>query len=88
MQLMKPFYNPEPGIALVKLIPPSIKVPAKTYDSIMEGEIVALHKEDKAKNYLLGKIGHWRQFKDDLRLKDDYAFVELRDIFGTHEKGE
>ena len=95
-------YEPEPGIALVKLIPKysGIKAPEKSYDSIMEGEIIkvgydakeyGVDKEPKlvsTKAYLVGRIGYWRQFKDDLRLTDDYAFIEIRDILGTSERGE
>lgn len=82
-------YSPEPGIALVKLILPysGIEAPKKSYDSIQEGTIIALHENDiKSKGYMVGKIGHWRQFKDDLRLKDNYALIELKDIFATHKE--
>lgn len=83
-------YVPEPGIALVKLIPPTIKVPSKKYDTITEGTVVAINKENRDKNYLIGRVGHWREYKDDLRLgaKDTYAFIELGDIFGTDYKEE
>lgn len=89
MQAM--IYSPEPGVALVKLIPPysGIEAPKKTYDSIQEGEIISLHQEDmEKKSYLVGAIGHWRQFKDDLRLKHGLAFIELKDIFGYHKEDE
>jgi len=80
-------YSPEPGIALVKLIPKysGIKAPEKTYDSIMEGTIIKINKDDESKSYMIGKIGYWRQFKDDLRLTDGFAFIELKDIFGIGE---
>jgi hypothetical protein len=81
-------YEPEPGIALVKLIPrySGIKAPEKSYDSIMEGTIIAINDANKDKNYMIGRVGHWRQFKDDLRLADNYAAIELKDIFITDKE--
>lgn len=79
-------YYPEPGIALVKLIPRygGIKAPEKSYDSLQSGTIISVHPDD-SKNYLVGTIGHWRQFKDDLRLPDGHALIELKDIFAREE---
>lgn len=80
-------YVPEQSIALVRLIEPAIKGPKKKYDTITEGEIIALHEDDiPEKGHLIGKVGHWREYKDDLRLKDNYAFIELTDIFGYEEE--
>jgi hypothetical protein len=82
-------YSPQPGNALVRLILDygAIKVPTKSYDSIMRGKIIAIN-EDDTDNYIhiVGKIGHWRQFKDDLRLPENHAFIELKDILGTSEE--
>lgn len=82
-------YSPQPGNALVRLIPDygAIKVPTKSYDSIMRGKILAINEKDSDDYiHLIGKVGHWRQFKDDLRLDDEHALIELKDILGTSEE--
>jgi hypothetical protein len=83
-------YYPEPGIALVELIQRygGIKAPEKSYDSLMSGIILALNEVDADKKYMIDRIGHWRQFKDDLRLTDGLALIELKDIFCTETKME
>ena len=78
-------HEPEPGNALVNLVPTygDVPVPPKSYDSLTAGEILAVHPNDKDKQYLVGRIGHWAQFKDDVRLEGNIAFVPLKDILGS-----
>jgi hypothetical protein len=76
--------QPEVGTALVELSKSSIPTPEKSYDSVMSGRIIALHPEDmKLKSYLLHRIGYWRQFKDDLRVSNNQALIEIKDILGS-----
>ena len=97
-------YKPQPGIALVKLIPrySGIQAPEKKWDSITQGEIIAVGDDHDATymgidaiymgipilkyEYLVGKIGYWEEFKDSVRLQDNYAFIKISDIVGTSDK--
>ena len=82
-------YIPEPGIALVKLIPrfSGIKAPEKKWDSITEGKIISINALDsKSYDRIIGKIGYWEEFKDSVHLEGDYAFIKISDILGTSEE--
>ena len=91
-------YEPEPGIALVKLTPKysGIKAPEKKWDSVTEGEIIKVNDAQLKidignlgdKQYLIGRTGYWEEFKDSIHLTDDYAFIKISDILGTSERGE
>jgi co-chaperonin GroES (HSP10) len=80
-------YVPEPGNALVRLIPKygGIKIPGKSYDTLRTGEILLVGTKNK--DYLIGTIGFWRDYKDDLRFENEtLAFIELKDILGYSTK--
>ena len=84
-------YEPEPGAALVKLIPrySGVKVPEKTYDSCTSGEIITVNDgwdeldPTPKPHRLIGRIGCWEQYKDGVRPGEGYAFIKLTDIYGS-----
>jgi hypothetical protein len=84
--------EPSVGVTLVELASSNfgaVSTVEKKFDSITSGTVIAVHPDDKEKyGYLVGKIEHHREYKDDARVKgpngEKYAFIEIKDILGTH----
>jgi len=82
--------EPTQGRVLVKLGVSeygNIPVPPKDYDSITWGLIVKVNPADKEYSGWVGKFGHWRRFKDDMRVdfssgNENFALVDIIDIMG------
>jgi co-chaperonin GroES (HSP10) len=61
-----------------------IPVPEKSHDSLTWGKVVAVNEDDKeAYGFLQNRNAHWRKYKDDARVDNNYAFIEIKDILGT-----
>jgi hypothetical protein len=87
---MEKYMQPEPGNAIVK-VPSSewgdMPVQKTAHHSVTWGEIISLHSDDMpVKAYLIGRVGHWHRYSDDIMLNDEYAVVELKDIKATTKK--
>lgn len=79
--------EPEPGNVLVQL-PESehgdLPVVKKEHDSLTWGTVIFVNVTDSEHyGYLLGRVAHWRKYKDDARLGGNLALIEIRDILGT-----
>jgi hypothetical protein len=84
--------EPTKGSVLVSL-PPSdygdVVLTEKAYDSVTNGEILSVAKEDEEKiGHWVGRIGYWHKFRDDARITGTadtrkMALVEVKDILGT-----
>ena len=65
----------------------------KKYDSCQTGTILKFADDieeltQHEKHELVGQIGRWRQYKDDLSWKQDgkkYALIEYKDIMGIRK---
>lgn len=75
--------EPAVGTVLVRLSKGSIPTPEKSYDSVTNGEIIAVNPSDEQNAYLIGRTGYWAQFKDEVRVGDNMAFILVTDIRGT-----
>lgn len=93
---MQRVIEPVKGRILVKLGASeygNIPVPEKTYDSVTSGEIIKINPEDEHDyGNWVGRTGHWKQFKDDLRVAtlptgEKLAIILISDVDGTsHEE--
>ena len=82
--------QPQQGNVIVK-IPTSeygaVPVNVTTYHSVTWGEIIQLHPKDEEEyGYLVGKIGHWRKYADDILLPGGHSVIPISDIKATTEK--
>lgn len=60
---------------------PTVK---KEHDSLTWGTVICVSLMDNERyGYLLGRTAHWRKYKDDARLGDNLALIEIGDILGT-----
>lgn len=75
--------EPEPGNVVVKL-PEALPTVVKDHDSLTYGVVISVSPTDKDKQYLLGKVAYWRKYKDDARIDNQHALIEIKDIMG-HE---
>lgn len=89
--------EPLPGRVLVKLGVSAygdIPVPPKDYDSLMEGIIIKVSRPDEEiYGYLVGRIGHFKKYKDDLVVGTTaeggkLALIPIQDIDGTSYEEE
>lgn len=91
---MQRVITPEQGRVLVKLDTSEygeVPVPEKTYDSVTSGTILAINENDVDYQYLVGRKGYWRLYKDDLRVAklptgEKLALILIKDIDGTSEE--
>jgi len=92
---MQRVIEPQEGRVLVRLETSeygAIPVPEKTYDSVTSGTILSVNEKDKdSYGYLVGKIGYWKLYKDDLRVGvlptgEKLALILINDIDGTSEE--
>lgn len=89
--LMRMIVEPSVGIVLVRLANSNfgtVSTVEKKFDSITRGEIIKVSKDDETEfGYLVGRVGHWREYKDDARVKlpdgTNGAFIDIADILGT-----
>jgi hypothetical protein len=84
--------EPEKGRVLVKLGVSkygNVPVPEKTYDTVNEGEIIAVNEIDRESwGYLVGRTGHFKDYMDDLRVATlptgkKLALIRIDNIEGT-----
>lgn len=76
--------EPSPQVILVKLDVGTIPGPEKLHNTYTSGLVVAVNDQDKESlGYLVGRIAYWRGFKDDCRLPDKMALIDLKDILGS-----
>jgi len=91
---MQRVITPEQGRVLVKLDTSEygeVPVPEKTYDSVTSGTILAINESDTDHQYLVGRRGYWRLYKDELRVAkldtgEKLALILINDIEGTSEE--
>lgn len=79
--------QPQPGNAIVK-VPDSeygdVPITKTNFHSVTWGEIIKLHDSDvKEYSHLIGRIGHWHKFIDDIMLPGGYSVVPIADIKAT-----
>jgi len=89
---MQRIIEPEKGRVLVKLGVSkygAVPVPEKTYDTVNEGEIIEVNPIDRKEwGYLVGRIGYFKDYKDELRVVtlptgEKLALIPINDIDGT-----
>lgn len=92
---MQRVIEPEEGRVLVRLDTSeygAIPVPEKTYDSVTSGVILSVNEKDKEKyDYLVGRKGYWKLYRDDLRVAvlptgEKLALILINDIDGTSKE--
>ena len=89
---MQRVIEPEQGRVLVKLGTSKygdVPVPEKSYDTVNEGEIVAVNPDDEELySRLVGRTAFFRDYKDELRVGElptgeKLALILINDIEGT-----
>lgn len=80
--LMSSAIKPEQGIVVVEF-PMVLPTVVKDHDSLTYGKVIAVNEKDVDKAYLLGKTAYWRKYKDDARIDNDHALIEIKDIMGS-----
>lgn len=83
--------KPSEGVILVELAASNfgaVSAVEKSFDSITSGTILAMNDADKEQyGEWIGLIGHWRQYKDDCRVKlpngAKGALINITDVLGT-----
>lgn len=74
--------EPEAGVVLVTF-PQALPTIIKDHDSLTHALVIKINKEDSAKEYLLGRTIYFRRYKDDARISNTHALIDITDIMGT-----
>ncbi len=76
--------EPSAGAILVRLDSGAIPAPEKQHDTVTSGQVIAINPSD-ANVYAVwvGRDAHWRGYKDDCRLPNKLALIEIKDVLGT-----
>jgi len=74
--------EPAEEVVLVELISKFGNVPTvgKPHDTYTSGKILAVGNNVPKEK--IGKIAHWRGYKDDARVGDNQCLIEVKDILG------
>jgi hypothetical protein len=76
-------FEPQVDTVLVKLAVGDIPAPEKQHDTYTSGKIVAVNKlEFEEWQSRIGQTAHWIGYKDDCRLPNKMAFIQMKDILG------
>lgn len=85
---MNTIYEPEPGCVLVQLDTGGVPGLQTVQETYQKGKILKLNKHvrDNSKNYLLGRVGHWAKYKDEIHIDTPdgkFSSIKINDILLT-----